>query len=64
MQINYMSEKMMQFSELKEGPEIAAKLIFAISTNVLSVKHGTEYCSGVLVYVDVCQCFVNSGRLL
>ena len=49
--------KMMQLGELKEGPDIAAKLNTAISTNVLSVRwvkhHGTEYRPGLIVCVEV-----------
>ena len=49
--------KIVQLRELKEGPEIAAKLNAAMSNNVLSVKwvkhYGTEYRPGLLVCVEV-----------
>ncbi len=49
--------KMSQLKDLKEGPEVAAKLNTAIFTNVLSVKwvkhYGTEYRPGLIVCVEV-----------
>lgn len=49
--------KIVQLGELKEGPDIAAKLNTAISNNVLSVRwvkhHGTEYRPGLTVCVEV-----------
>ena len=51
--------KMSQLQELKQGPEIAAKLNTAIATNVLTVKwvkhYGTEYRPGLIVCVEVAE---------
>ena len=55
---------MVQLGGLKEGPDIAAKLNTAISTNVLLVRwvkhHGTEYRPGLIVCVEVVFCKIRT----